>query len=88
MDFLGMRLGRLGVRGLPECPLCPPAQAKHSRGSKLREGGSQLGHGEHIGERLGGTLQLSDFTALFASGVAPEELYLATLCRAAPSLSP
>lgn len=90
VDFLGMRLGRLGVRGLPECPLWPPppAQAKHSRGSKLRGGGSQLGDGEHIGERLGGTLRLSDSTRLLLPVRPPRSSTWPRCARDAPSLSP
>lgn len=83
--------GDLGSEGSLSVPFAPPTQAKHSRGSKLGGGGSQLGHREHIGERLGGTLRLSDSMAPFASGAAPEELYLATLCQGCPfplSLTP
>ena len=82
-------------------PLPHPAQDNHSRGSKLRGGGSQLGHREHtggegwVGRSSSQTLQrpllperpqLSDSTAPFASGAAPEELHLAPSARDAPSL--
>ena len=66
-------------------PPLPPLLRPSTAGVQSSEKGAPR---EHIGERLGRTRRLSDSTVLFASGVAPEELYLATLCRDAPSLSP
>ena len=39
VDFLGMKLGRLGVRGLPKCPLCPPCSGQAQPGFKAQKRG-------------------------------------------------
>ncbi|CAI9152611.1 unnamed protein product [Rangifer tarandus platyrhynchus] len=83
--------GTRRARGLATAPLAPHSSdhsAKHSRGSKLRGGGSQLGDGEHIGERLGGTLRLSDSTRLLLPVRPPRSSTWPRCARDAPSLSP
>ena len=81
------KAGCLGSEASLSAPFAPSCSGQPQLGFKAqRRGLPAWPQGAHRGRGLGGTLQLSDSTAPFASGAAPEELHLAPSARDAPSL--